>query len=354
MKKAIVIMFALMFNVIVGGLIANAAGLPPGWVIGAGTALSVIPASQPGMLMMGIQKEIWINDIVGNLFKANPFIQNSMNHDQFVLAGKVVHIPQAGAKPNVVKNRSSLPATVIKRTDVDITYAIDEYTSDPILIPAADQVELSYDKRASVLAESQSAIDETCGDEVLYNWAPTIASQYIRTSGGAVDAHLDSATSTRKKFTAKDLKAAAKLMNTQNIPKADRYCIMDSEMIDQLKDDLTATQYKDFSSYYDAANGVLGKLEGFVIYERSYVLRYTNASTPVVVPPDALGDSAHNAAVLCWQKNSVAKAMGDHDIFENVGDPVYYGDIYSVLLRLGSRKHRSDQKGIVAIIQAHT
>ena len=107
---------------------------------------------------MAIQKEIWTNHIQENLFKDNEFLNYAFNADQYVLMGKVVHIPNSGSTATIVKNRTSLPATVIQRTDIDITYSIDEFTTDPILIPNADTVELSYDKLSNVLSEYESAL----------------------------------------------------------------------------------------------------------------------------------------------------------------------------------------------------
>src|SRR5215510_12377424 len=107
---------------------------------------------------MAIQKEIWTKFIQENLFKDNEFLNYAFNADQYVLEGKVVHIPNAGNAPTVVKNRSSLPATVTQRADVDVTYSIDEFTTDPILIPNAETVELAYDKLSNVLSESESAL----------------------------------------------------------------------------------------------------------------------------------------------------------------------------------------------------
>jgi hypothetical protein len=64
------------------------------------------------------------------------------------------------------------------------------------------------------------------------------------------------------------------------------------------------------------------------------------------------GSATDNAAVLCWQKNSVERALGMVDFFEDLGNPTYYGDIYSALVRVGGRIRRSDGKGILAIVQA--
>ena len=67
---------------------------------------------------MPLQPEIWQADIVENLYRDNAFLMEATNGDQYVTGGRAVHIPQAGQPSNVVANRASLPATVLKRTDL--------------------------------------------------------------------------------------------------------------------------------------------------------------------------------------------------------------------------------------------
>ena len=129
---------------------------------------------------MAIQKEIWQDHIEGNLFKNNEFLLASTDVSQYVLQGSVVHIPQAGALPTVVKDRSSLPASVTQRTDTDVTYALNEYTTDPILIPNADTVELSYNKRENILSEHEAALRQVTADNILVDWAPANAGSRVR------------------------------------------------------------------------------------------------------------------------------------------------------------------------------
>ena len=165
---------------------------------------------------MGIQKEIWLSDIVANIFENNPHLGYAVNADQFVLQGKVVHIPNAGAKPTVERNRSTLPATVVKRTDADITFALDEFTTDPILIPNADEYELSYDKRASVIGEQSSALSELVGKWFFRYWAPTASSSLLRTTGDNIAAHVG--TGNRKKLTVADVKTAKLYLDRMGVP----------------------------------------------------------------------------------------------------------------------------------------
>lgn len=298
--------------------------------------------------MSGIQREIWEQHIIEQLYAANPHLTLCFNADQYVLQGKVVHIPQAGASPGVTKNRTALPASVTRRQDVDITYAIDEFTTDPVHIPNADTAELSYDKRASVLTDMQLALNEVVGVNMLFSWAPG-SGRVIKTTGEAVAAHLDSATGNRKKLLLADLKKAQKQMNKDNVPTEGRYAIIDADMYDQLTDQLTESQYRDFSRAYDEKTGIVGKLYGFNILQRSFVLRYTPAGNPRT--PDAAAAATDSAAALCWHQASVERALGDTQFFDDQGNPQYYGDIYSALVRMGGRIRRKDGKGVIAIVQ---
>jgi len=302
---------------------------------------------------MAIQKEIWQDHIEGNLFKNNEFLLASTDVGQHVLQGKVVHIPQAGVTATVVKNRTSIPATVVQRTDSDITYTLDEYTTDPILIPNAESYELSYNKRESVLAEYESSLRETIADNMLVTWSPSGATgTIIRTTGADVATHLQGTTGNRKKLTVSDLKYAQLQLNKQNVPMEGRYALISADMFQQLTDDMSATQYRDFSAAYDVKDGVLGRLFGFNIMMRGSVVTYVEDIAPTVNAYSAPTAVTDNDAVLCWQISAVERAVGQINFYERTGDPTYYGDVYSAGVRMGGRIRRSDAKGIVAIVQA--
>ena len=108
---------------------------------------------------MALQKEIWLNSIVELLFASNTFAARSVNHSAFV-TDKTVHVPNAGSAPGVVKNRSTFPGTASQRTDYDLTYDINEYSTDPIHLQYSEEVELSYNKRESILKQMKAALAE--------------------------------------------------------------------------------------------------------------------------------------------------------------------------------------------------
>ena len=318
------------------------------------------PATWSGLACTNaVQKEIWENHIEGNLFKNNEFLLASVDESQYVLGGKVVHIPQAGAKANIQVNRSSLPATVVQRTDTDITYNLDVYTSDPILIPNADLVELSYDKRESVLMEHEESLNEVIADYILTKWAPV--SNIVRTSGIpnndatqpplVVPAHTSGATGNRLKFGLYDLKAIAAKMDKANVSRSERFGILDVDMYSELVDDLITSKYRDSSVLFDSSTNELKEVLGFRIYRRANVVTYDNSGIPVLNPYGSAGSATDNAAGFFWQKNAVGRAKGPTKFYSQVDSPIYYGDLYSFLQRMGARIRRANEENIIAIVQ---
>ena len=73
---------------------------------------------------MGVRKEIWQRTIIEGLFADESFLAKAVNDDVYVNEGKKVHIPNAGAPSGVAVDRSSLPAEVGTRTDVDVEYTL--------------------------------------------------------------------------------------------------------------------------------------------------------------------------------------------------------------------------------------
>lgn len=300
---------------------------------------------------MAVQQEMWVKYIIQRLWKDNEFLKFAFNEDDKVVGGSIVHIPQPGSKPTIVKNRTTFPGVAVRRTDTDITYVLDEYTSDPTHIKDADKVELTYPKIDSVFGDHAGQLIETVGDDFLIKWLTGIgAAQIVETSGAAVASATAGQTGNRLAMLAKDLQKAKLIMNLANVAKKDRYACLEENMADQLFNDLNQTQYRDFSQYADAANGIIGRLHGFNILTRSSVAMAAN-TTNVINPLGTAVSGSDNVVSMCWQKDCVTRALGEKKFFERKDDPEWYGDIYSALIRAGGRRRRADNHGVVAIIQ---
>jgi hypothetical protein len=299
---------------------------------------------------MALNKEIWLNTIVENFYPDNSFMAKSVDDSPFV-NNKTVHIPNAGKPSSVAINRSEKPAKISEREDNELTYNIDELTTDPIHISNVDTVELSYDKRNSVLSNDRMQLQKAAAQNLLYKWSEAMKTKF-QTEGEAREAHTSStATGTRKKMTKAVVMKLAVQFNKDDVPAEGRYILLDSVMYMDLLDDLTDKELSAFLSCADASRGVLGKLYGFEFMQRSQVLR-TSAGGSAIVKWDAEDAAGELAAGLAWQESCVSRAMGEVKMFDDMGNPTYYGDIYSFLVRTGGAPRRYDGKGIAVIVEA--
>lgn len=305
---------------------------------------------------MALQHEVWITDIKDQLFKPNPFMNRATNHSMYVNY-KTVHVPQSGTAQTVKANRSVLPATISQRTDTELTYSLNEYTSDPILLTNIEELQINYDKRASVLNQTNMKLSEVVANKSLYAWAPSGSSRQVRTTGSAsanYNPH-STATGTRKAITLADLASARAILDNDNVPLEGRVLVMTANMYNN--EFLAISNVQQYLSYGQAVlpTGVVNKIFGFDIMIRPTVLLYDNTGTPVIKSVDDEGEptfaTSDNAAALVYHPNFVAHALGDIKVFADEDKPEYYGSIFSSLVMHGASKLRTDQKGVVAIIQ---
>lgn len=300
---------------------------------------------------MAVQKEIWLNDIVENLFPENSFYRMSTDDTPFVMNGNRVHIPQSGSVPSVVKNRASVPATIDQRTDTEVNYLLDEYTTDPILVKDSEEMEVSYEKRQAILREHVEALNTTVGDNVAHSWAGTSSASTLLTSGSNFTTTLSGASGTRKKIVLRDIIQLAELMDRQNFPREDRYLLLPSTMYYQLFEISELASWENMGET-TLPNASLRRLLDFQVMVRPSVVFYNTSSTPVLRPVGASIGSSDSNAALAWHKSAVCFAQGETELYLNEGVAEYYGDVISAMVRAGSRKRRSGGEGVFSLVQA--
>lgn len=299
---------------------------------------------------MALPQEVWVQDIVETLFDGQPHIQRSVDHSEFV-GNNVVHVPNESGVPGVEKSRASIPATVQEISEKDLTYNLDAFTTDPIYIRAADELEVSYNKRASQTRRMRMELNSRIGLEASHDWATDTSSRKFTTSGSSGSfAQAPGATGTRKAITLTELQKVARLFRNDKIPQRDWYAMFPASLyyqlfdIDQLKDQA-------FIGQNTLPEGIIPGVFGFnfiikadaemPVYDSSQNLKSIGSAS-------ATGD---NLAVICWQQDSVSRALGDINVYERENDPTFYGHILSAELFYGGRVIRDDEAGTAAIVQ---
>ncbi len=311
---------------------------------------------------MAVEKEIWINDIEENLFQGNEFMGASTDHSGFIAVStngtKVVHVPQAGTNPAVEVNRSVFPATASRRTDSDLTYNIDNYSTDPIQVLNYQNMVTSYDKRMSVMGQHIEVLRETLGNNVIFKWsenATLAATKIVQTSGANTSTALaPSATGTRNKIIMDDIRSAASRLDKDLMPKNGRYLLMPTDLYYELIGQDSVAYANRFGNPTQQ-NGVVDVLYGFNIMTRPSVNVYDGST--LIKPVGAAGAATDNYGCLFWHNSAVALADGGIDVHIDSGDngggnPLYYGSVMSAEVNMGAKQLRSDLKGIGAIVQA--
>ena len=301
---------------------------------------------------MALNISIWQTTLVENLYPDNSFASKSVDDSAFVSAHKVI-IPNAGAPSKVQKNRTVKPASVNQRTDNDLEYEIDELTTDPIYIPNIDMVELSYDKRTSIISNDRAQLQNTAHENLLERWGKGVPASNVLLTTGTTErnAHTsDTATGKRKRITKEDLLAIMTRMDADNVPEEGRYLLLDAYMYADLLADLSESDMWLFQNSANMHTGVLGNLYGLNIMKRSKVLRVKTDKTLLPWGEEAIAGEL--AAALAWHDKSVSRALGEVKMFDSTNNPMYYGDIYSFLLRTGGSVRRYDKKGIYLLAEA--
>lgn len=308
--------------------------------------------------MAGILQEVYLADLQKKLYEELPYISRAVSHDAYV-ANNAVNIPQAGAAPNVVKNRSSLPATAAQRSDSNLQYFLNNYSTDPFVLSRVDaeDVQINYNKRQDLMGQSQSQILDVAAKDVFVAWSTGLpAGNIFRTTGANGTANAPAgATGGRKVIQTADFANAAKAFDLQSIPQAGRIAVMDTVMYYELFGEQLITDANRLG-LATVPTGVVRQLYGFDIYIANTTPVFT-ANVGTVRGIDGQGLVASVGSTDCrscifYHPQMVARAMGSVELFERNNDPLFYGDVLSASAYVGGTRLRSDGKGIIAVVQA--
>jgi hypothetical protein len=204
----------------------------------------------------------------------------AQDHSEFI-QNKTVHVPQAGANPTVVKNRTAITTDPIQRTDTEITYDLDNYTTDPILVKNIEDLQVSYAKRQSVMSSHIATLSDVIATETLQKWAVSVSSTHVIRTTGAYTGTLPNATATgtRLKTTKEDLARASARMDLDKVPSKERYAVMPAVMFYDLFTDSDLVRSRATISKDMLEKGVIAELFGFNIIKRGEAVLYTSAGT---------------------------------------------------------------------------
>jgi len=324
------------------------------FIVGTGSQLLSVPSQVSGALYMGLQTEVWVRDIMETLFYENEFLNLAVNHSEYV-KNKTVHVPQSGGKPNVEKNRVENVADIERRTDTELTYNLDNYTTDPFLVKNIEELQISYNKRQSVMSQHIATLGDVVAVETLQKWAVTGSTTHVLRTTGGVGAMMPHATATGQRglLTTKDFALAAAQMDIDKVPKAGRFAVVPTNMFYGLFTDKELVNQQALVKKDMLSFGVIAKLMGFNLITRGEVVRYTSAAANNIRNIGAANAATDCSGVVCFSRYMVSQALGEIMVYLNEGDAKSYGDIMSTEVNHAAHYLREGNVGRITIVQRH-
>ena len=316
------LMCAVLFNCIFGGVVAGAVGLDPivgavgmnavGLVMGMGE----VPA---GMLRAGVYIEIWTGELVKYLRRGlEATFLDGIPDNSSAVNKDVIHLVDVGVDPDVLINNTTYPIDLQSLEDADIPIGLDKFQTKVTPITDDELYAISYDKIASVKERHGNAINDAKfakAAHALCAQSNTAKTPVLCTSGST-----DPSTG-RKKITPKDIVAMKRAMDKLKVPATGRRLVLCSDHVNDL---LEADQnFKEQYNNINRTEGTVGRLYGFNIYEFANNPVYSTAGVKKGV--NATPGTGEFQCSFAFYEQRVFKATGSTKMYwspaEN--DPEY-------------------------------
>lgn len=295
-------------------------------------------------------KRLFLTEIQPKLYPSSGFLSRALNDDAFV-NNNTVELPHSGTIPGIQVDRSTLPATIAKRTDAATNYTLEELTSDPTLLQDSEALTVAYDKRSSILQQHVEEQRKKMTSRALYKWAAGAAT-YVPTTGSGRAASGPSQTGNRKAVTKADLLEIKQRFHEDDVVPDNSEVNGIAVLTPQMMTDILG-----ISDFTDAEKfgrpglpaGVVTRLLGFDIYVRSSVLVTDNSDA--LKAEGAAAAATDQDAALFYSPNYVRRAMGSIKVYIDNDKPEYYGSIFSTMVRFGAHFARNDNKGVYLLFE---
>ncbi|MEI6898267.1 MAG: hypothetical protein WCL00_00185 [Bacteroidota bacterium] len=324
----------LFFNVVVALMLGAFFAIPPLVAMGAsviaGTLLSFAPHGS-GILMAGLQKEIWTDILLEKFYPENSFISEARDMSSLVEYNKI-NLAEVGASPDVLIDNTSYPIAVSSRTDVPKDLALKTLDTTSTVVRNVEAMELMYDKMASVIYGHKQELLKTVCKLAAWNYAPTsdaVNTPVIAASGYNVNGRLQ--------LTFNDVLSLMTKFNLLDFPADGRILVLNP----MHEADLIAEDLKMYKAVLTSGN-----LFGFKLFRTSVTPVY-NADTLAKAAYGAVAAATDCISSFAFHKDEVMKAIGTTEMFAKYADPDNKGDVINFQMRFCALPLRT--KAIAAI-----
>lgn len=298
---------ALLFNTVMGAVIALLLGLSPIYGAVAANVLAIVAGlfikKQSGVLRVGVLKEVWTGELVKALRAGLEATFLDGIPDQSAIANNdVIHLVDVGIDPDVLINNSTYPISQQKLDDKDITIQLDKFQTKPTPITDDELYALSYDKMGRVKESHTNAITDSKIKKAAFNLAPKANKDNTPVIGTTGENDGEG----RKRITRKNIIELKKRFDKMKVPTTGRRLVLCSDHVN----DLLLEDQKFAEQYYNYTTGKIANLYGFEVYEFANNPNYSTAGQK-----EALGATGGYQASFAFYTDRVFKATGSTTMY---------------------------------------
>lgn len=327
MKRSIfAVLSALLFNCIIGAAVATLMGYTPisGAVVANLFAIAFGQFMPRDAACEGVLREVWTGELVKRLrglldaswLQGVPDQSSVVNND-------TIHLVDVGADPQVVIDNTTYPLDIQELDDGDISISLNKFQTKVVPVTDDELYALSFDKMARVKESCANSLNDAKYAKAAHALCPnenTNTTPVLTTTG-----EVDAATK-RVKMCVDDLVALKRALDKMGVPAQQRRLVLCADHVN----DLLETE-QSFREQYNInrADGTVGKLYGFEIYESGYNPTYSTAGKK-----NAMGATAKAGEFQCsfaFYVPRVFKATGSTKFYYRPAelDPQYQRNLVS-------------------------
>lgn len=312
MKHIVRFFLAVLFNGIVGAILASLLGFSPlsGALVANGIA--VLMAQMPqmqGVLREGVLTEVWTGELIKKLRGGTEATFLDGISDQSALANNdVIHLVDVGVDPDVLINQTSYPIDIQDLPDGDKAIKLDKFVTKVTPITDDELYATSYDKMQRVKESHGNAINDAKNRKAAHALTPlknTATTPVLKTSG----AWTGEDDKGRRRLRMEDIVAIKEAMDKLGVPSGERRLVLCHDHVN----DLLLIDQKFKEQYYNYATGKIANLYGFEVYEYGSCPYFTANGQKKAL--DAEVQTGEYQASFAFYKPRVFKATGSTKMY---------------------------------------
>ena len=317
-------LLALIASIFIAPIVGASVPIVATAIVATSTIVQyVTPSIFKGVAMVGLQKEVWIAGIKENPIPDNSFVFQSVDLSQYVEHNKL-HLAEAGVEPAVHEDyfaTSNTPLPITDITDIGNEVVLHTYSTEQTRHRDLQEIELSYDRRSSVIKRHRVSLAKNMGKRAAYAWAPKQDDAWnkvlnLSSSDSVIDAIID-----LKQF-----------MEENDILEGVNICFTPGHFARIRKEDKRL--YKDILNEK--------QMYGINVFQYSQNPLY-DGTTKEKKPFGSVKASSDKRASFMWVTSEVFRCFGDVKMYPTLRDSGLQGDTISFA-----------QRALVGVIRAKT